>query len=77
MRIQSRGHDRSASVVPTIDLDAAEQRIAELEDQLEDAGLALFLQERLGEGEGGSRVSASTFLAEIGMDEYIEKLPRR
>jgi hypothetical protein len=35
------------SLVPTVDLVAAKERIEQLEEDLENAGLALFLQERL------------------------------
>jgi hypothetical protein len=45
-----------------------------LEEELENAGLALFLQERLAKSEG-KRLSAGDFLAEIGMGEFVERLP--
>lgn len=76
VRIKSRGSVGSASLVPTIDLIAAKQRIEELEDELENAGLALFLQERTAEGEG-RRLNAGEFLEEIGMGEFVERLPER
>jgi len=75
VRIITRGQEGSASLVPTVDLVAAKERIEELEEELENAGLALFLQERLGSGEG-NRLSAGDFLAEIGMGEFVEQLPR-
>jgi hypothetical protein len=74
VRISTRGQEGSASLVPTIDLVAAKDRIEELEEELENAGLALFLQERLGKSEG-RRLSAGDFLQEIGMGEYVERLP--
>jgi len=61
-------------LVPTVDLVAAKERIEELEEDLENAGLALFLQERLASGEG-KRLSAGDFLTEIGMGEFVERLP--
>lgn len=73
VRITTRGLDGSASLVPTVDLIAAKERIEELEEELENAGLALFLQDRL--RSGGERVSAGDFLAEIGMGEFVEQLP--
>ncbi|MGI8461633.1 MAG: hypothetical protein ACR2OC_08385 [Solirubrobacterales bacterium] len=76
VEIQPRGEERSASLVPTIDLDAAEERIAGLEEELENAGIALFLHERMG-GTGGDRLSAAKFLEGIGMDEFVDELPRR
>ena len=74
IRITTRGLDGSASLVPTVDLIAARERIEELEEELENAGLALFLQDRLQRG-GGERISAGDFLAEIGMGEFVEQLP--
>lgn len=76
VRIKTRGSVGSASLIPTVDLIAAKLRIEELEDELENAGLALFLQERMAEGEG-RRLSAGDFLEEIGMGEFVEHLPRR
>ncbi len=74
IRIITRGQEGSASLVPTVDLIAAKERIEELEEELENAGLALFLQERLA-GSPGERLSAGDFLAEIGMGEFVERLP--
>jgi polyhydroxyalkanoate synthesis regulator phasin len=74
VRITTRGLDGSASLVPTVDLIAAKERIEELEEELENAGLALFLQDRLQRSEG-KRLSAGDFLAEIGMSEFVEQLP--
>lgn len=74
--IQPRGEERSASLVPTIDLDAAVKRIDELEEELENAGIALFLHERLSTTRG-ERLSAAEFLEGIGMDEFVQELPGR
>jgi hypothetical protein len=74
VRITTRGLDGSASLVPTVDLLAAKERIEELEEELENAGLALFLQDRLRRS-GGERLSAGDFLSEIGMGEFVEQLP--
>jgi hypothetical protein len=74
VRITTRGQDGSASLVPTVDLIAAKERIEELEEELENAGLALFLQDRLQRG-SEERLSAGDFLAEIGMSEFVEQLP--
>jgi predicted DNA-binding protein len=60
--------------VPTVDLLAAKERIEELEEELENAGLALFLQDRLQRGDG-QRLSAREFLTEIGMSEFVDQLP--
>lgn len=74
VQIVTRGQEGSASLVPTVDLVAARERIEELEEGLENAGLALFLQERLAKSEG-KRLSAGDFLTEIGMGEFVEQLP--
>lgn len=75
VRITTRGQEGSASLVPTVDLVAAQERIEQLEEDLENAGLALFLQERLAKSER-KRLSAGDFLTEIGMGEFVEQLPR-
>jgi hypothetical protein len=49
-------------------------RVEQLEDDLEDAGMALFLQERLATTSGG-RLTAEQFLAGIGMEDHVERLP--
>ncbi len=74
IRIKTRGQEGSASLVPTIDLVAAKDRIEELEEEVENAGLALFLQERLAKN-NGDWLSAGHFLQEIGMGEFVEQLP--
>lgn len=74
VRIAIRGQEGSASLVPTVDLVAAKERIEELEEELENAGLALFLQEHIARSEG-KRLSAGDFLTEIGMGEFVEQLP--
>ncbi len=74
VEIKPRDEEGSASLVPTMDLDAAEARISELEEEVENAGIALFLHERLAKT-SGERLSAEEFLTEIGMDEFVERLP--
>lgn len=72
VEISPRGQTRSASLVPTIDLEAAEAEIARLTDELENAGVALFLFDRLSKT-SGERLSEDEFLAEIGMSSDSEK----
>lgn len=57
-----------------VTLIAAKDRIEGLEEDLENAGLALFQQERLGKSDG-ERLSAEDFLQGIGMGEFVEQLP--
>lgn len=75
VQIRTRGQGGSASLVPTIDLIAAKERIQELEEDLENAGLALFLHERLLQS-SDERLTAEEFLAEIGMADFVAQLPR-
>lgn len=74
VEIKPRDEEGSASLVPTMDLDAAENRIERLEEDLENAGIALFLHERLSKT-SGERLSAEEFLREIGMEQFVERLP--
>ena len=74
VRIKTRGSSGSASLIPTVDLLAAKNRIEELEEELENLGVALFLQERLESGKG-TRLGGGDFLREIGMGEFVEQLP--
>jgi hypothetical protein len=70
-----------AVLLPAIDLLAhadevtrLHARVEELEDELEDAGMALFLQERLA-STSGERLTTEEFLTGIGMEDHIERLP--
>lgn len=76
VEIQPRGEERSASLVPTIDLDAAEEEIEGLKEDLENAGIALFVLDRLNRT-SGERLSEAEFLAEIGMDDFAQELSDR
>lgn len=58
-----------AILVPEVDAREAARRIEELEDELEDIGLALLLQERLGDT---TRSSIDEAAAELGLTEFIE-----
>lgn len=51
-------------------------RVEELEDDLEDVGMALFLQDRLA-GTSGKRLSTEELLRGIGMEGHIDLLPGR
>jgi hypothetical protein len=71
-----------AVLLPEIDAAAHEQearrlraRVDELEDDLEDLGLLLFIEQRLTET-AGRRLSAAEFLSGIGMEEFVDQIPR-
>jgi hypothetical protein len=55
---------------------ALRARVEELEEDLEDAGMVLFLQERLASA-SGERLTAEQFLTGIGMDVHVERLRER
>ena len=56
------------------DLQELQAKVDELEDEIEDLGLALFLQERLAKT-SGRRLTAEEFLRGIGMEDHVERLP--
>jgi hypothetical protein len=71
-----------AILIPEVDVAANERemealrsRVAELEEDLEDVGLVLFLEERLAKT-SGTRLTAEEFLEGIGMEEFVARLPR-
>lgn len=72
-----------AVLLPEVDVAAhtaqvarLQARVEQLEDELEDAGMVLFLQERLASA-SGERLTAEQFLAGIGMEDQITRLPKR
>ena len=60
----TREQEGSGSLVSTAESGTTKDRVEE-EEGLENAGLALFLQERLAKSDG-KRLSAAEFLTEIG-----------
>jgi hypothetical protein len=71
-----------AVLVPEIDaaahlgeVEELRTRVEELEDDLEDAGMALFIQARIA-GASGERLSPEEFLRGIGMEGHVDLLPR-
>ncbi len=65
------GVDLAAHVTEVAELRA---RVEQLEEDLEDAGMALFLQERLATTTG-QWLTTEQFLTGIGMEGHIEQLP--
>lgn len=74
VQIQTRGERQSVYLIPEVDAMAAEARIEELEEELEDISLLVYVQDRVANSTG-ERLSASEFLTGIGMAEYVEQLP--
>jgi hypothetical protein len=71
-----------AVLVPGVDLAAhaadvlgLRARVEQLEEDLEDAGLALLLQERLATT-SGPRLTIEQFLTGIGTERHIEQIPK-
>jgi len=73
-------HRRGGAVLlPEVDVTAhaeevarLRERVEELEEDLEDAGMALFVQERLATT-SGERLTAEQFLTNIGMADHVER----
>lgn len=68
-----------AWLVPEVDAQAAiereqalTQRVADLEDQLEDLAIAVLLEERLGRT-SGERVSLDELAGELGLGDFLAK----
>jgi len=66
------GIDVAAHAAAVFELRA---RVERLEEDLEDAGMALLLQERLATTPG-PRLTIEQFLTGIGMEGHIEQLPK-
>jgi hypothetical protein len=71
-----------AVLVPGVDLAAhaadvlgLRARVEQLEEDLEDAGLALLLQERLATTPG-PRLTIEQFLTGIGTERHVEQIPK-
>jgi hypothetical protein len=67
------GVDLVAIAAEVVELRA---RVEQLEADLEDAGMALFLQERLATTPG-RRLTTEQFLTGIGMESHVEQLRER
>lgn len=72
-----------AVLIPEVDakahadeLSRLRAQVEELEGDLEDIGMALFIEERLATT-SGQRLTAEEFLRGIGMEDHVERLPGR
>jgi hypothetical protein len=70
-----------AILIPAVDVvkhqqtvEALRARVEQLEGELEDVALGIFLQQRLATTTG-DRLGAEEFLTGIGMEEFVAKLP--
>ena len=64
--IQARGEPVAVLLVPETDIEAAERRIAELEEELEDVAL-MRMVEAMTLADTGERVSVDELAAELGV----------
>jgi hypothetical protein len=74
VEIQPRGERRSAYLVPEVDLEAAQRRIAELEEELEDVALVRMLEERL-QRDTGNLTPVDDIIGAFGFDELRSDSP--
>jgi len=68
VEIQPRGEDRSAFLVPAVDVEAAQRRIASLEEELEDIALMRMLEQRA-TADRGRLTHIDDVIRELGVDE--------
>jgi predicted type IV restriction endonuclease len=74
VEILPRGEERKALLVPEVDIEAAERRIAELEETLEDVELMRVIEERVVTGqEPGTPIE--DVIRELGRDHLLDDLP--
>lgn len=73
IEIHPRGEERSAYLVPAVDLEAAQQRIADLEDELEDIAWMRLLEQRVQEGERLAPVE--DVIRDLGFDDLLQEAP--
>jgi hypothetical protein len=63
-----------AWLVPAVDAQAAVERIAELEKELENIAIGLALEERIADCSGGT-TPAKDVIRELGFDDLFDELP--
>ena len=70
VQIRPRGEERSAYLVPEVDLEDAERRIEELEEELEDVGLMRLMEQRA-LSDSGKLTHVDDVIRELGFDELL------
>jgi uncharacterized sporulation protein YeaH/YhbH (DUF444 family) len=70
VEIQPRGEERSAYLVPAVDLEDAERRIQELEQELEDISLVRLIEQRFLEGRE-NLTPIDEVIHELGFDDLL------
>jgi hypothetical protein len=72
VRIQPRGEARCAYLVPEVDLEDAERRIGELEEELEDVALMRLLEQRALDDDG-KLTPVDDVIAELGFHDLLDE----
>lgn len=68
IEIQPRGEERSAFLVPAVDVESAQRRIDSLEEELEDIALMRMLEQRAA-ADQGHLTHIDDVIRELGLDE--------
>lgn len=76
VEIHPRGEQRSAYLVPEIDIEAAQRRLAELEEELEDIALMRLVEERVATA-SGKVTPIEDFARELGHGDLLAQAPER
>ncbi len=71
IEIQPRGEERSAYLVPEVDLEGAERRIEELEEELEDIALLRLIEQRT-LAESDNRTTVDDVIRELGFHDLLD-----
>lgn len=72
VQIQPRGEERSVYLVPEVDLEDAERRIEELEEELEDIALMRLLEQRALSDSGGL-TPVDDVIREFGFHDLLDE----
>lgn len=71
VEIQPRGEERSAYLVPEVDLEEAERRIEKLEEELEDIALMRLIEQRT-LAESGNLTAVDDVIREFGFHDLLD-----
>ncbi len=70
VQIQPRGEDRSAYLVPEVDIEAAQRRIDSLEEELEDIALVRMLEQRAA-ADTGNLTYVDDVIRDLGLGKLL------
>lgn len=75
VEIHPRGEQRSAYLVPEVDLEEAERRIEDLEEEIEDIVLVRLIEQRT-LAESGNLTDVDDVIRELGFNDLLSAHPR-